>query len=122
MTDFDVKIVQMAVILCYDQTKLSPAPRFEEKLQLLRFFDRYPIQKYKAELEEHLMKFIDETNVCLMAQAAIESHCSKLKNKCAKYMKSCAQNNVPILYLEKLDVKFRLKVLKTLFMHETLTY
>uniref|UniRef100_A0AC34F7D5 BTB domain-containing protein n=1 Tax=Panagrolaimus sp. ES5 TaxID=591445 RepID=A0AC34F7D5_9BILA len=122
MKEFDVKIVQIAVILCYDQTKMISPPRFEEKLELLRFFYRYPIQKYKAELEEHMMTIIDETNVCLIAQAAIDSHCSKLKNKCAKYMKLCAQNNVPITDLNQLDEKFRLKVLKTLFMHETLTY
>uniref|UniRef100_A0AC35F1M9 BTB domain-containing protein n=1 Tax=Panagrolaimus sp. PS1159 TaxID=55785 RepID=A0AC35F1M9_9BILA len=113
--DFSYAIVEMGVKLCYHHS-LVPRTNLEEKMKLLQFFDKYDMQQLKDNYESQLIREIDESNVCILANISLLSNCTKLKERCADFIRDCMKTK-PIKDLDSLDTDFAMKMFKNAFYH-----
>uniref|UniRef100_A0A914QD00 BTB domain-containing protein n=1 Tax=Panagrolaimus davidi TaxID=227884 RepID=A0A914QD00_9BILA len=112
--DFSFDIVEKAIKLCYHHSLVKDTT-LEDKMELLRFFDKYNIKPLKKDLQNYLIDEIDASNVCRLTNAALISNACKLERKCTEFLQTCMKESKPVNSLDLLDKEFALKLLKNAF-------
>uniref|UniRef100_A0A914Z0N3 BTB domain-containing protein n=1 Tax=Panagrolaimus superbus TaxID=310955 RepID=A0A914Z0N3_9BILA len=112
--DFSFDIVQAAVKLFYHHSLVTDI-KLDDKMKLLSFFDKYEIHSLKNDLEAYLISGINESNVCCLANTALNSNSRKLKEKCVEFLHHCLKASKPICDFDLLDKDFALNLLKNAF-------
>uniref|UniRef100_A0A914XRE5 BTB domain-containing protein n=1 Tax=Panagrolaimus superbus TaxID=310955 RepID=A0A914XRE5_9BILA len=114
ITDFPFKVVEFGIKSCYIKTEFNTM-KMEENILLLQFFEKYNMEKYKAELEIYLIHKISVSNVCSLVKCSELSNSPKLEKYCTEFLLNCMKNSTPVLDIDSLDPNFALRLFKMAF-------
>uniref|UniRef100_A0AC35F510 BTB domain-containing protein n=1 Tax=Panagrolaimus sp. PS1159 TaxID=55785 RepID=A0AC35F510_9BILA len=103
ITDFEFDVVRAAVCFCYDM--YSPFIQASEYPyeQLLRFADKYNMQKLMDFSEKSLISKIDISNVCLLIQLSNAVNAFALNEKCRSFISAHIDSTALFHDFENLD-------------------
>uniref|UniRef100_A0A914XTI3 BTB domain-containing protein n=1 Tax=Panagrolaimus superbus TaxID=310955 RepID=A0A914XTI3_9BILA len=95
ITDFPFEVVEFGIKSCYIKTEFDTI-KMEENILLLQFFDKYNMEKYKAELEINLIQKITVSNVCSLVKCSELSNSPKLEKHCTEFLLNCMKHSTPV--------------------------
>jgi hypothetical protein len=101
--DFEFEVVRCAIHFCYDMYSPFVQPAAYPYEQLLRFVDKYNMQKLMDFCEKFLISKIDISNVCNLIQLADDCNAPALKEKCMNFMSDHFGSTAQFNGIESLD-------------------
>uniref|UniRef100_A0A914XXW2 BTB domain-containing protein n=1 Tax=Panagrolaimus superbus TaxID=310955 RepID=A0A914XXW2_9BILA len=95
ITDFPFKVVEFGIKSCYIKTEFDTI-KMEKNILLLQFFEKYNMEKFKAELENYLIHKISVSNVCSLVKCSELSNSPKLEKHCTEFLLNCMKHSTPV--------------------------
>uniref|UniRef100_A0AC34F457 BTB domain-containing protein n=1 Tax=Panagrolaimus sp. ES5 TaxID=591445 RepID=A0AC34F457_9BILA len=114
LTDFSFKVVEFGSKRCYYKCDFNTM-NIEDNMLLLQFFEKYNMEKFKAELENYLVQNITVSNVCSFVKCSQLSNSPKLEKVCIDFLLKWMKNSTPVLDIDSLDNDFALRLLEMSF-------
>uniref|UniRef100_A0A914Q0Y9 BTB domain-containing protein n=1 Tax=Panagrolaimus davidi TaxID=227884 RepID=A0A914Q0Y9_9BILA len=114
--DFSFKIVEKSIKLCYNHD-FDPDTSIDESFVLFKFAEKYDIQLLKDDIQDYLADKIDISNLCEIAQRAIDENAVKLRNKCMDSLSSFLSKKKFVPNMEVLDKTFFIAAIKNSSCH-----
>uniref|UniRef100_A0AC34FBN0 BTB domain-containing protein n=1 Tax=Panagrolaimus sp. ES5 TaxID=591445 RepID=A0AC34FBN0_9BILA len=105
ITDFNAKIVELAVEYFYDRKIFKPL-KVDELVDLLQFSEKYDIQDLKSEVEHHLIIKVRPKNIYQISNPSINANSQKLKDVCIQSMNFYQNQKIPFDERTKLNEEF----------------
>uniref|UniRef100_A0A914PIT6 BTB domain-containing protein n=1 Tax=Panagrolaimus davidi TaxID=227884 RepID=A0A914PIT6_9BILA len=106
---FDFNTVEFAIELCYDKKILEDLD-LDFCKDLLRFSDKYDIQKIREQIEAEIRSKITCLNVVEIANLSILFNAPNLRQMCFDFILCSNYNESPLDNIENLDENLALEI------------
>uniref|UniRef100_A0A914QVV9 Uncharacterized protein n=1 Tax=Panagrolaimus davidi TaxID=227884 RepID=A0A914QVV9_9BILA len=114
--DFEFEIIEKSIKLCYNHD-LDADTSIDKAFTLFKFAEKYDIQLLKDDLQDYLADKIDISNLCEIAQRAVDENAVKLQSKCIDSLSSFLSKNKFVPNMEVLDKTFLIAAIKNSSCH-----